>query len=374
MRLTEDRHYLSAFDQVTLPKGRGGADPGTRIVYAASTPTRPTDLWALDVPAAGSGKGLATPRRLTALNAELLAEIELVEPVERWVEVDGRAIQGWYIPPTGDAPRPAPLVTEIHGGPHTLYGWSPYIEFQVLAGAGIGVWYCNPRGSEGYGQDFNGANFRDWGPGPTRDVLAGVDALVADGLADPDRLGVTGGSYGGYLTNWIVGHDRALPGGDHLPQRGRPHVARCCPGTSAEPSSVALEFGAAAWEDPTFYREHSPLTYAAADPDAPAHPAQRAGPALHDHPGRGALHGPAHPRPAGPAHARPGREPRADPVRDAVPPGREPRPGTGLVPPLPHRRQARPAPPAARARGEVAGAGGVGRKPPRSDGRILTVP
>ena len=62
---------------------------------------------------------------------------------------------------------------------------------------------CNPRGSEGYGEEFNVANLRDWGPGPTRDVLAGVDALVADGLADPERLGVTGGSYGGYLTNWI---------------------------------------------------------------------------------------------------------------------------------------------------------------------------
>ena len=85
-------------------------------------------------------------------------------------------------------------------------------EFQVLAAAGMSVFYCNPRGSEGYGQDFNDGNHRDWGPGPMRDVLAGVDALVADGLADPDRLGVTGGSYGGYLTNWIVGHDRALRG------------------------------------------------------------------------------------------------------------------------------------------------------------------
>ena len=72
----------------------------------------------------------------------------------------------------------------------------------------MSVFYCNPRGSEGYGEAFNDANHRDWGPGPTRDVLAGVDALVADGLADPDRLGVTGGSYGGYLTNWIVGHDQ----------------------------------------------------------------------------------------------------------------------------------------------------------------------
>ncbi|MDP9482448.1 MAG: S9 family peptidase, partial [Chloroflexota bacterium] len=266
IRLTEDRHYISAFDQVTMPKARkpgggAGADSGTRIAYARSSPTNPPDIWTLDVPAAGSGKDLATPRRLTDINADALAEIDLVSPVERWVEVDGRAVQGWYIAPAGDAPRPAPLVTEIHGGPHTLYGWSPCVEFQVLAGAGIGVFYSNPRGSEGYGQDFNSANFRDWGPGPTRDVLAGVESLVADGLADPARLGVTGGSYGGYLTNWIVGHD----------QRFRAAVTcRSVVDLTSQFLSGDLggaefgreEFGAAAWEDPTFYREHSPLTYA----------------------------------------------------------------------------------------------------------------
>ena len=76
----------------------------------------------------------------------------------------------------------------------------------MLAGGGISVLYTNPRGSEGYGEDFNSANLPDWGEGPMRDVMAHVDSVVADGLADPARLGVTGGSYGGYLTNWIVGH------------------------------------------------------------------------------------------------------------------------------------------------------------------------
>jgi dipeptidyl aminopeptidase/acylaminoacyl peptidase len=261
VRLTEARHYISSFDQVTLPKARGSADPGTRIVHARSAPTLPTDVWTLDVPAAGAGKDLATPRRLTELNAETLAEIELVVPVERWVESDGRSVQGWYIAPAGDARRPAPLVTEIHGGPHTLYGWSPYLEFQVLAGAGIGVWYSNPRGSEGYGQDFNAANFRDWGPGPTRDVLAGVDALVADGLADPDRLGVTGGSYGGYLTNWIVGHDRRFRAA--ITCRSVVDLtSQMLSGDIGGAEFGREEFGAAPWEDPTFYREHSPLTYA----------------------------------------------------------------------------------------------------------------
>ncbi len=182
-RLTTGQHYISGWDAIAGPRGR------SRIAYIRSTPTETPDVWFLD--------GDAEPRRLTAFNADVLGELTLREPVERHVTVDGLDIQGWLIP-AGDGAQP--LVTEIHGGPATLYGWAPVWEFQVLVAAGVSVFYCNPRGSEGYGQDFCDGNHRDWGPGPTRDVLAGVDALVADGLADPERLGVTGGSYGGYLT------------------------------------------------------------------------------------------------------------------------------------------------------------------------------
>jgi dipeptidyl aminopeptidase/acylaminoacyl peptidase len=188
-RLTTGRHHLSSFDAV--PRGKR-----TRYVYLRSTPTEPPELWLRDAD--------ARVHQLTRFNAELLDDLTLVEPVERRSEVDGRSIQGWFMPGGG---KRGPLVTQIHGGPHSLYGWPPFWEFQLLAAEGIGVFYCNPRGSQGYGQDFNDGNHRDWGPGPMRDVLAGVDALVADGLADPKRLGLTGGSYGGYLTNWIIGHD-----------------------------------------------------------------------------------------------------------------------------------------------------------------------
>ena len=227
-----------------------------RIAFLRSSPTEPSDLWLLDV---GQDPGTdATPRRLTSFNAEVLADIELREPVERHATVDGRDIQGWFLP-GGDGPRP--LVLEIHGGPHTLYGWAPVWEFQILAAAGIGVFACNPRGSEGYGQAFNDANHRDWGPGPMRDVLAGVDALVADGLADPERLGVTGGSYGGYLTNWILGHDRRF------------RTAMTCRSvsdmgvlfTTGDISGgewARLEFDATPWDDPGYFREISPLAYA----------------------------------------------------------------------------------------------------------------
>jgi dipeptidyl aminopeptidase/acylaminoacyl peptidase len=252
-RLTEGRHYISGWDAAAGPRGR------TRVVFLRSSPTEPPDLWLRD--------GTATPRRLTAFNADVLDELALIEPVERRSVVDGWSIQGWLIAaPTGGerAGRrsgPRPLVVEIHGGPHTLYGWSLVWEFQILAANGMSVFYCNPRGSEGYGQAFNDGNHRDWGPGPTRDVLAGVDDLVADGLADPARLGVTGGSYGGYLTNWIVGHDDRFAAA---------MTCRCVSdmsmlfltGDIAGGDWSRIEFEGTPWSDPDYFREISPLTYA----------------------------------------------------------------------------------------------------------------
>ena len=242
-RLTEDRHYISGWDQAAGPRGRA------RIAYLRSTPTRPADLWLLDG---------ASPRQLTHLNDDVLDELELREPEERWVKVEGNDIQGWLLPA---GPGRRPLVVEIHGGPHTLYGWSPIWEFQLLAAAGMSVFACNPRGSEGYGQAFNAANFRDWGPGPMRDVIAGVESLVADGRADPERLGVTGGSYGGYLTNWIVGHDRRFRAA--MTCRSVSDVALLnLTGDISGVEWARQEFGAAPWEDPAYYREISPLSYA----------------------------------------------------------------------------------------------------------------
>jgi dipeptidyl aminopeptidase/acylaminoacyl peptidase len=249
-RLTEGRQYISSFDQVTV----GGR---VRTVYVRSSATELSDLWVRD--------GLrGEPRRMTAFNEEALADVALREPQERHVTVEGRDIQGWFIP--GDTAKggkraPRPLVTEIHGGPHTLYGWSPFLEFQILAGAGIGVFYANPRGSEGYGRDFNEANLRDWGPGPMRDVIGGIEALVADGLADPERLGVTGGSYGGYLTNWIVAHDQRFRAA--ITCRSVSDMTMLfLTGDISGGDWAKLEFGTTPWDDPTYYREISPITYA----------------------------------------------------------------------------------------------------------------
>jgi len=253
-RLTDGHHTISNWHAVP-GSGRRGA---MRIAFVRSSATEPPDLWVLDV--GSRAAATPSPRRRTEFNAGVLGELDLGEPLERHVQVDGRDIQGWFIP-GGKGPRP--LVVEIHGGPHTLYGWSLVWEFQVLAAAGIGVFYCNPRGSEGYGQDFNDANHRDWGDGPMRDVLAGVDSLVADGLADPDRLGVTGGSYGGYLTNWIIGHD----------QRFRAAMTCRCvsdmntlflTGDISGGDWARIGFETTPWEDPAYFRDISPITCASA--------------------------------------------------------------------------------------------------------------
>jgi dipeptidyl aminopeptidase/acylaminoacyl peptidase len=254
-RLTTGHAAINSFDQVDLGGGR------TRTAWLRSSATELNDLWVRD-----GQRG--APRRLTDLNHDALAEIELREPVERWTTVDGRRIQGWFLgaaPESGAVARrtaaPGPLVTEIHGGPHTLYGWTPILEFQLLASSGMGVFFCNPRGSEGYGRDFNAANIRDWGDGPMRDVLAGVDALVADGLADPARLGVTGGSYGGYLTTWIVGHDDRFAAA--MTCRSVSDMALLMlTGDISSGFWPRYEFRTTPWDDPAYFREISPITYA----------------------------------------------------------------------------------------------------------------
>jgi dipeptidyl aminopeptidase/acylaminoacyl peptidase len=208
---------------------------------------------------AGAGVAAGDRRPLTALNAALAAEIAFVEPVERRWASGEWDIQGWLYP-AGNGPRP--LVVEIHGGPHTLYGWAPILEWQVLAGAGVSVLACNPRGSEGYGEAFNRANLGDWGDGPMADVMAGVDGAVADGLADPDRLGVTGGSYGGYLTNWIVGRTDRF--GAAVTCRSVADMGLLfMTGDISGGEWAEIEFGRSPWEDPAYFDSISPISLAA---------------------------------------------------------------------------------------------------------------
>ncbi len=246
---------------ITRPDGIGhGA--GLRIAVVIGDGSRPWDVAVVDVPARGAvpAEGV-TVRRSTELNRAAWADVLPVGPVSRWHEVDGRRVQGWFLEAPRPDGRPAPLVVEIHGGPATLYGWSLMWEWQCLVAAGISVYACNPRGSQGYGQDFAYANLADWGDGPMRDVMAGVDSLIADGLVDPDRLGVTGGSYGGYLTAWMIGHTDRFAAA--VSCRGVYDLtSEMLSGDMGGPLFGKYEYGVNPWEDPELYRRHSPITYA----------------------------------------------------------------------------------------------------------------
>jgi dipeptidyl aminopeptidase/acylaminoacyl peptidase len=181
-----------------LIAGTASAD-GRMWALTLGSVERPADLYALD-----TQTGELT--RLVAPNEKLFAEVELGSVEEfSYPSFDGERIQGWIVkPPHFDPAKKYPLVMEIHGGPHTAYGHGFFHEFHVLAGAGNVVFYPNPRGSTGYGWEFaNVIQFRFPGD-DAKDLLAGVDAILALGYVDPKRMGVTGGSGGGLLTNWLI--------------------------------------------------------------------------------------------------------------------------------------------------------------------------
>jgi dipeptidyl aminopeptidase/acylaminoacyl peptidase len=117
-------------------------------------------------------------------------------------------MEGWFAPPADrDFDDGNPLLLSVHGGPHGMYGYSlaRNLSLQILAARGYAVLYLNPRGSSGYGQKFSDGCVNDWGGGDYKDLMAGVDHILKRfPWLDPDRLGVLGSSYGGYMTNWIV--------------------------------------------------------------------------------------------------------------------------------------------------------------------------
>lgn len=145
--------------------------------------------------------------RITSFNDTWLAEVTLM-PAERlsWHVADGTEVEGWVIKPVGwESGRTYPMILKIHGGPYGAYGNTFFQTFHVLSAAGFYVLYTNPRGSTGYGHDFQFATRGAWGEVDSEDYLGGVAAAVEKySDIDPDRVGVSGGSYGGYMTNWLT--------------------------------------------------------------------------------------------------------------------------------------------------------------------------
>lgn len=176
---------------------------GSKIAAVLHTLTTPGELVLVDV-----ASGAVEP--LTHENDAFLAEKIIQPSVPAWVEsTDGTKVHVWMMKPVNFKEGVKhPAVLEIHGGPHAQYGCSFFHEFQVLAAQGYVVAFSNPRGSKGYGEKHCAAIFRSWGGKDWDDVQAVTSWLADQPFVDEDRLGVMGGSYGGYMTNWAIGHSK----------------------------------------------------------------------------------------------------------------------------------------------------------------------
>ncbi|HEU6450316.1 MAG TPA: prolyl oligopeptidase family serine peptidase, partial [Gemmatimonadaceae bacterium] len=169
------------------------------VAYASTSVDKPTEIYVADI----DGKN---ERRITSFNDSLNAEIAWASS-ERFTyeSVDGLEIEGWLMKPYGYEPgKKYPLVLYIHGGPHSAYGEGWFDEFQNIAGAGMWVLYTNPRGSSGYGADFTYSTRGRWGAEDYEDLMKAVDIAAQRPDVDSTRMGVTGGSYGGFMTAWVT--------------------------------------------------------------------------------------------------------------------------------------------------------------------------
>jgi acylaminoacyl-peptidase len=243
--LTRGPHVVSGFTVA-----------GERLVYVQGSIDRPNALHtsALD----GSDV-----RTFPDPNQDLLASVDLSPATELSVtSVDGLEIQGWLLTPAGfseTSEAKHPLIVQIHGGPHAMYGYAMFHEMQLMAARGYAVLFTNPRGSAGYGERFTGSTRGRWGEADMPDVIAAVEQVSSLPWIDTSRIGITGGSYGGYLTNWIIGHD----------SRFKAAVTQRCVsnfhsffGTSDIGSTFGVfEFDGVPWRDAEKLLRYSPISY-----------------------------------------------------------------------------------------------------------------
>jgi dipeptidyl aminopeptidase/acylaminoacyl peptidase len=225
----------------------------SKMVLLISSPVNIGDLFLLDT---ASGK----LSQLTKINDELFSQFDLTPPEEIWyTSPDGKKIQGWIQKPPGfDSTKKYPFILEIHGGPHSAYGFTFTHEFQWMAAKGYVVLYTNPRGSTSYGQDFGNIIQYNYPGDDHKDLMAGVDEILKRGYIDENRLGVTGGSGGGVLTNWAVGHTNRFKAA--VSQRSIADWAGfwyTADFTLFQPTW----FRGAPWEDPEDFTKRSPITY-----------------------------------------------------------------------------------------------------------------
>ncbi len=226
----------------------------SRIAYLFGDMTNPMDLFVRD-------RTKAASRRLTGVNRRILRQANLGETEEVWFEGrDGAPLQGWILKPPGFNPRKRyPSILEIHGGPMIQYGNLFMHEFHYLAAHGYVVFFCNPRGSQGYGEQHSKAIWGDWGKTDYADLMAWTDLVARRPYIDRERMGVTGGSYGGFMTNWIIGHTTRFKAA--VTQRS---IVNMISKYGSGDYNWLLEYrfgGKPPWENIRGYWDQSPLKY-----------------------------------------------------------------------------------------------------------------
>ncbi|MFZ5979752.1 MAG: alpha/beta hydrolase family protein, partial [Candidatus Zixiibacteriota bacterium] len=198
--------------------------------------------------------------KLTDLNSFVRSDVALGRTREVWFKsFDGTEIQGWLVtPPDFKATRKYPSILEIHGGPRMQYGFNFFHEMQFLAANGYVVFYTNPRGGRGRGRTWAECIVAAWGELDYKDCLAAADFLEKQKFVNPNKMGVTGGSYGGYMTNWIIGHTDRFKAA--VTQRSVVNLNSFV-GTSDIGFGFKQEFKGWPWTNPETYRGCSPITY-----------------------------------------------------------------------------------------------------------------
>ena len=239
-----ERRRLSGF---SFDDARG------KVAYVSTSVNRPTELYVAN--ANGTGE-----RKLTSFNDSLNREIAWADAeVFTYESVGGLEIEGWLMKPHGYQPgQKYPLVLYIHGGPHSAYGENWFDEFQNIAGAGMWVLYTNPRGSSGYGSDFTYSTRGAWGIDDYEDIMKAVDIAAARPDVDSTRMGVTGGSYGGFMTAWITTKTNRFKAAqtDRMISNWWSWY-----GSSDAQGLTEFEFYGKPWENPALYDTLGPIRY-----------------------------------------------------------------------------------------------------------------
>lgn len=228
---------------------------GTMWGFVKQRPSEPAEVYVVKM-------GDQTPTQITRLNEEFAKMPTGRTELVKWTSKDGRAIEGLLTYPVGyKTGIKVPLIVNIHGGPAGVFnqsftGGRGVYPLATFAARGYAILRPNPRGSSGYGTEFRRANMKDWGIGDYNDIMTGVDHVIAMGVADPNRLGVMGWSYGGYMTSTIITKTKRFKAAS----AGAPVTnLMSFNGTADIPGFIPDYFGGQSWEIPDVYAKHSAM-------------------------------------------------------------------------------------------------------------------